>query len=430
MKAIILAGGKGTRLKQLSKHIPKPLLKVAEKCVIDYSLDCCEQSNYIDNVYIITHHFSTQFENHINNVNHNLNINCIKEKKPLGTAGALHSMPLDSNEDIVIFYADIVCYFDVDHCINFHYKKKAIATLVVHPNDHPYDSDIIIANSQQKITSISSKPHDHSAFLPNCVNAGCYVLNSAILKEIPKEISSDFGRDILPKYVKKEPCYAYHTTEYLKDMGTPTRLQQVEADILSKKVVNLHRKNKRPAVFLDRDGVINVEQSYITSPDMLTLYSVTPKAISILNKLGFLVIVITNQAAIARNLMTLQELKNIHNKLETLLGHEGAFLDAIFYCPHHPDKGFKGENKMFKKDCNCRKPKTGMIQDAMKTFNIDLQKSYLIGDSARDIECGKTVGVHTIGVRTGHGVKGDIIPDTMCKDILDAVMYIKKKDYS
>ena len=140
-----------------------------------------------------------------------------------------------------------------------------------------------------------------------------------------------------------------------------------------------------------------------------------------------MVIVITNQAAVARNLITLTQLNSIHNKLETLLGQQGAFVDAIYFCPHHPHKGFEGENKMFKKDCECRKPKTGMIQQAMTDFNIDLQRSYLIGDSQRDIVCGQTAGVQTIGVQTGHGVKGDIKPDIMCSDILDAVRYIQQK---
>ena len=183
--------------------------------------------------------------------------------------------------------------------------------------------------------------------------------------------------------------YGYNTSEYLKDMGTPDRLAKVESDLLSGKITSMNYDNKRPAVFLDRDGVINEEISFIHTPEELKLFPYVPEAIKQINEAGFLAIVITNQSVIARNMCTEEELQNIHNKMETILGKARAKLDAIYYCPHHPDKGFLEERIEYKTDCTCRKPKPGMILDAAQQYNVDLENSFMIGDSERDIEAGK-----------------------------------------
>ena len=124
------------------------------------------------------------------------------------------------------------------------------------------------------------------------------------------------------------------------------------------------------------------------------------EAIRHINSSGYLAIVITNQPVIARGEVTVPELDLIHNKMETLLGQEGAYLDAIYFCPHHPDKGFEGEVPELKIDCNCRKPKPGMLLKAAEDFNIDLNQSWMVGDGKNDIEAGKNAGCHTALIGT------------------------------
>ena len=114
-----------------------------------------------------------------------------------------------------------------------------------------------------------------------------------------------------------------------------------------------------------------------------------------INASGYLCIVITNQPVIARGEVTEAELEVIHNKMETLLGNEGAYIDAIYYCPHHPDRGFSGERPEYKIECSCRKPRPGMILEAAKKYNIDIEKSWMVGDSINDIEAGKNAGCKT-----------------------------------
>lgn len=176
-------------------------------------------------------------------------------------------------------------------------------------------------------------------------------------------------------------------------MGTPDRYEKVCRDVINGKVTRLNKKYPRAAVFLDRDGVINKEVKFLHRAEQLELIRGAAEAIRLINQKGYLAIVITNQPVIARNMCTLEELDTIHATLETLLGKEHAYLDAIYYCPHHPDSGYPEERKEYKVVCNCRKPKPGMILQAAKDWNIDLSQSYLVGDSETDIQAGQNAGI-------------------------------------
>ena len=152
------------------------------------------------------------------------------------------------------------------------------------------------------------------------------------------------------------------------------------------------QRRKKPAVFLDRDGTINKYVGFLRNIEEFELMDGVAEAIRKINESGYLAIVVTNQPVIARGEVTLEELQEIHNKMETLLGQEGAYVDGIYYCPHHPDKGFEGERPEYKMVCDCRKPKPGMLIDAAEKFNIDLSNSYMVGDGKNDVEAGRAAG--------------------------------------
>ena len=175
-------------------------------------------------------------------------------------------------------------------------------------------------------------------------------------------------------------------------MGTPDRFYAVTEDIRSGKVQAKNLAHKQKCVFLDRDGTINRYVGFLRSIDEFELLPGVAEAIRCINESGYLAIVATNQPVIARGEVTEAELREIHNKMETLLGQEGAYLDAIYYCPHHPHKGYEGEIPELKFDCDCRKPKPGMLLQAAADFNIDLSASYMVGDGENDVECGKAAG--------------------------------------
>ncbi|MGM0498022.1 MAG: D-glycero-alpha-D-manno-heptose-1,7-bisphosphate 7-phosphatase, partial [Bacteroidota bacterium] len=146
------------------------------------------------------------------------------------------------------------------------------------------------------------------------------------------------------------------------------------------------KKNK--AIFLDRDGVINYEKNFILKPKDMELIPEAPEALRRINESSYLAIVVTNQSAVARNLVTIDQLHRIHQKLKDDLKAFGAYLDAIYYCPHHPYYNAPDVNRDLIMDCHCRKPKSGMLTDASKDMNIDLNSSFLIGDAERDIIAG------------------------------------------
>ena len=172
--------------------------------------------------------------------------------------------------------------------------------------------------------------------------------------------------------------------------------------------------NARKAIFLDRDGVINQEQSYICSADEFIVLPQVPRAIKRINQSGFLVVVITNQSAIAQGMLSEDTLTHIHTKMTDLLAQEGAVLDGIYYCPHHPNVSA----------CTCRKPQNGMLLQAQKNLNIDFEGSWMIGDHGRDLECGKSVGLRTIAIGTASTWIYETKPDYFFESLIEAVGFI------
>jgi D,D-heptose 1,7-bisphosphate phosphatase len=278
--------------------------------------------------------------------------------------------------------------------LEFHNSKQAEATLLVHPNDHPYDSDLVAVTDDGIISHFYSKPHPEGFVSRNLVNAALYILSPKVIDYIPKNTKSDFGKNIFPELLKQNfNLSGYITAEYIKDMGTPDRYVKVSEDLKSGKVSRLNRKNPRQAIFLDRDGVISKEIDLLCKPSQIELISGAAEAIKLINRSGYLAIIVTNQPVIARNLCSIDELNTIHNTLETLLGKEHAFVDAIYYCPHHPHSGYPEERKEYKIECECRKPKPGMLLKAALEWNIDMTNSYMIGDRDGDIVAGNSAGV-------------------------------------
>ena len=183
-------------------------------------------------------------------------------------------------------------------------------------------------------------------------------------------------------------------------MGTYDRLDKAEDDVKNKK---LETNAKKRAVFLDRDGTINIFKMPHSDKNSLELIDKAADAIKIFNDAGFACILVTNQPSISKGLITFDDLDEINQKLETLLGRSGAHLDDIYYCPHHQEYGRDGEIENLKIVCDCRKPNTGMVDRAVDSYNIDIDSSYMIGDSSFDINLAKNANLKMILVETGLG---------------------------
>lgn len=185
------------------------------------------------------------------------------------------------------------------------------------------------------------------------------------------------------------------------------------------------------AIFLDRDGTINIKRGLISSPEQFELEPCAAEAIRKINRSGYLAIVITNQPSVARGLCGVKDIEEIHRKMQTLLGREGVFLDAVRFCPHHPDRGYPEENPAYKIPCHCRKPDIGMLENCAEQYHIDLSVSWFVGDTTVDIQTGKNAGTKTALVLTGDAGsdrKYDVKPDLICENILEAVDKILGKE--
>jgi len=407
MKTVIMAGGKGTRAASIADDIPKPMIPICGKPILEYQIECLKKNNLTEIILVIGHlghHIKEYFKD---GKKLGCNISYFTETEPLGTAGALLKLK-NLSEDFLLLNGDIILDMDFSRMIKFHKEKKAITTLAVHPNSHPFDSSLIISNKDNQVIGWLNK-EDERKWYKNKVNAGVHILSLEFLKNLSfNKEKIDLDRDMLKPNISSGKIYAYSTPEYIKDMGTPDRYTQVTSDMEKGIVSGKNLCNKQKAVFLDRDGTINIYNEFVRKPENFHLIDGVASAVKTMNSLGFLVIIITNQPVIARGEVDFETLDAIHMKMETDLGKDGAYIDDLFYCPHHPDKGFEGERPEYKIDCCCRKPKPGMILDAAKKFNIDLSKSYMAGDHDRDIQCAVNAGCIPVFIKGGESQAEEI----------------------
>ncbi len=394
MKTIIMAGGRGTRIAEVNSEVPKPMISVLGKPILEYEIDCLKKQGYSDIILVVGYLGDAIREYFGDGSRFGVNIEYIVEEHPLGTAGALYLLKDRIADDFLLLNGDII--FDVDfyRFYEVHKKQGGTATILTHPNNHPYDSGIIVADDSGKVLNWLHK-EDKRLWYRNRVNAGLHILSPRVFERYSELKKLDLDRDILKPLIADGELYVYDSPEYIKDMGTPDRYYEVINDIKSGKVAAKNLSQKQKAVFLDRDGTINRYVGFLKDIDDFELIDGAAEAIRKINQSGYLAIVVSNQPVIARGEATIEELQEIHNKMETLLGQEGAYVDAIYYCPHHPDRGFDGEVIEFKIECDCRKPKPGMLLRASEEYNIDLAQSWMVGDSDRDVEAGKAAGCKT-----------------------------------
>lgn len=419
MQLVIIAGGKGTRLGL--KDIPKPMVTIGDKPLLEHQIDLAKRYG-VDEVFILSGHLANVIEEYFGDGSRfGVKIHHVVEPYPLGTAGSLKLLEGKLDDRFLVFYGDVVMDFDIASFIEFDKQYDSIGTTIIHPNDHPYDSDLLEINKNNKVTKVLPKPHQDGEYYQNLVNAAVYIFSPKIFEYIEEGVSQDFGKHILSKVVQAgETLIGYKTPEYIKDMGTADRFEAVKNDFLTGKVARLNKQNKRPCIFLDRDGVINKDMDSKPLCKDFELLDGVAEAIKSINKSDYLSVVVTNQPMIAKGFVTFEEVENTHKKMETLLGERHAYLNGIYYCPHHPEKGFDGEVEELKIDCECRKPKAGMLFKATKDLNIDLENSWMIGDSQRDIDAGKNTNCRTISI------KKDLGADYIAQDLKDAVNYILK----
>lgn len=435
IKAAIIAGGKGTRICSIAGDlIPKSLLPVAGEPVVFRQLQLLARYGVRDVAVLAGYLADSLRERMLPKANMlGMHLEFFVEDKPLGTAGGfLAASDFLSGSDFFVLYGDVAIEMDLMRLLCFHRNKveKAVATVVAHPNDHPHESDLLRIDENGRILEVLPRKKREPGFYHNLVPAATYCFSDEIFEFIEPSVEQDFIADVFPGIINRgRAVYAYVTPEYLRDMGTVTRYEMVERDITSGLFEKMNFSIRRPAVFFDRDGVLTRELGNrgIVHHDEMELIPGAGEAVRLVNDAGWLAVLTTNQPQVAKGFVTFDELDVIQAKLETLLGCEHAKLDGIYFCPHHPESGFEGEVPELKIECDCRKPKAGMLLQAVKDLPVLLDQSCIIGDSWRDVGAGRAAGVSAYGVRTGFGCRdctGDYEPALIFPEVLEAVKFV------
>ena len=422
LDAVIIAGGLGTRLKQI-QSIPKLLTSFGKKTNLEIIINNLDKHK-INNKHLLCGKDKDKIGNYLKEKK-----NCFlyAEQKLLGTAGCLTRLKYEKlSKNLLVIYGDLLFNIDIKRFYKFHLEKKSDLTILSHPSDHLFDSDIIQTDKTNAVKKVHLKPHNKKLLSNNNTMAGIFIIKKKLIKNIPRNKKYDFSKNFL-KFLNKKKKYklfSYNTREYCKDFGTSKRLKNVRKDFNNSKHNYLYFKKKIPAVFLDRDGVLNKDKGPYRYSNPTNFFKNTLKALLKLRKSKYLIIQITNQSGVAKGIITLNELEKSIKKYEMFLSKEGFYFDKIYFCPHHPLKGFKGENKKFKIKCSCRKPKPGLIYKAKKEFNIELKKSFFVGDNITDHKAAYKAGVKSILLNKDFAQKCNCLYK---KDILSATNYILKQ---
>ena len=437
IQVVILAGGKGTRLEKINNGLPKSLTPVLSTPIIKHQIEFCKTQGF-EKFLLILCYKSDQIIDYFNkNPIEDIEIEFFVEDKPMGTAGSLFSSIKLLKSHFLVLYGDTYITVDLKKFIkkfkNFKSDDKEIlGQILIHPNNHPFDSDLVELNEKNILIGIHGYPHPDNVQYSNLVNAACYLFTKELIKIIIENIDRncilDIAKDIFPIVIEKNiKILGYQTVEFIKDMGTPVRLSKLEKVLESGRLKNIGPNTPKKVIFIDRDGCINKEVGRIVNEEDLELIDGAAEGILNFNNASLPVFCVTNQPVIARGDINKKKLEKIHARLDFLLGNKGAFIDKLYYCPHHPDKGFAGELLKYKIKCDCRKPNIGMIFKAAQENGVNLGKSWFIGDSSTDIAAAEKCGIRSVLLKTGYGgsdMKEEVRPNYIFEDLFEASNWI------
>lgn len=417
MRAVIMAGGKGTRLAALHAEIPKPMFPVCGKPILAYQVESLAKSGVGDITLIVGHLKEVVKGYFADGQRFGVRIGYIEEDEPLGTAGALYFLKGEP-EDFILVFGDLILDIDFKRFMGYHKGKGAAITLYGHPNAHPYDSDVVEVDGEHRVTGILRKDVERRFYYHNFVNAGLYCINPAALDQMETLQKIDFEKQFISRFIKQGRVYAYKSTEYVKDMGTPDRLAAVLDDIENGVVSARSLKQKQKAIFLGWYGMLHKHAGRSASMEDFELLPAAAEAIARVNASPYLVLLATDQPVGVQDEATFQEFDSIHKKMETELGNRGAYLDDIVFCPHQD---------ILKIGCGYRKLGMGALTKEAEKYNIDLRLSWYIGDAIMDIQTGQNAGMKTALLQTdeaGTYGKYHVKPDYIAKDLMAAVNHI------
>ena len=259
-QAVIMAGGKGTRLRGVTgDELPKPMASVAGKPILQWQVENL-RDNGVKKIILVVGYLGHVIRDYFQDgAQYGVEISYFTEESPLGTAGALPLLSDRLEDNFLLAFGDVIFDVDLERMERFHFAHSALATLFVHPNTHPFDSDLVMVGEDCRVYDFDSKNNVRTGWYDNCVNAGFYMLTRELCERIPGNgTKSDLEKDVLiPLARSGGGVYAYASPEYIKDVGTPQRIAAAAREIESGFVAGRCLKHPQKCIFLDRDGTIN-----------------------------------------------------------------------------------------------------------------------------------------------------------------------------
>ena len=414
-QAVIIAGGLGTRLGNYKQNLPKCLNTVGTRSLIEQTLEILSKSE-IKLVHLLLGNLANLIIDEINLLERKfkLQITYSVEEIQLGTGGCLISNLMKLEDEFLVIYGDLYVDTDLGGIVNVFDKHSADFAQFVHPTNHMHDSDIVKVSDEMHILGYELKPRQKFVEIRNLANSGVYAFKKSSLQEFKEQFGNiDLDRVLLPLMINEgKKGIAVRNFGYIRDAGTKERIISIEMDILA----GLTMKRRKPAIFFDRDGTLNKNRGYISSGKDIELFDDVPDSIRALNKLGYWVIVITNQPVIARGEATFEDIDRVHARIDAILSKNGAFIDEYFVCPHHPIAGFEGEIEYLKITCGCRKPRTGLLEKAFYSFPIDKTNSIFIGNEPSDMLAAKNFGIKGVLIRRSEEILSNVFTEEETND--------------
>jgi D,D-heptose 1,7-bisphosphate phosphatase len=375
MKALILAGGLGTRLRPVIAEKPKPLAEISRKPFINYILEWLKNNNITD-VVILAGYKSEQIIEHVGNGSRfGLNVAYSIENNLLGTAGSVKNAEKEISKDNDFLLINGDTYFDLDlkSFLSFHKKTKSAATIALKLVDSNKRYGSINFSNDFRISGFFEKKTADNSEL---INGGVYAINRRVLDMIPKGKQCSIEKEIFPKLASEGYAYGFPDSGNFIDIGIPEDYKKAQECI-----PKWQKIKKRSAVFLDRDGVIIEDKGYVKDKSEVHFLPGAIDAVKKINNSGRLCIIATNQSGIGYGYYTLPQMKFLEKWIENQMKKEGAKIDGFYYCPYHPDAIIQ----KYKRNLIYRKPQPGMILEAAEEHSINLSESFMIGDKSTDI---------------------------------------------
>ena len=292
-----MAGGKGTRISSVASDIPKPMIRIGGRPVLEHEIECLRKQGFNDLIITVSHLGYIIMDYFGDGSNFGVKIEYYVEETPLGNAGALFKIKDKLTEDFLLLNADAIFDIDFGRFLAYHRRCGGLATLFTHPNSHPYDSGLIVTDENNCVTQWLTKDDTRPEYYRNCVNAGLHVLSPVLLEHEPGTEKVDLDRQILKPLAGTGSMFSYRSPEYVKDMGTPDRYEAVCRDFASGLVQNRNLCHPQKAIFLDRDGTINRYVGFLRNLSDFELLPGVDQAIKAINSSSYLAIVVLSTVA-------------------------------------------------------------------------------------------------------------------------------------